>query len=270
MLILFVAELAQSVAPSTIRTYLAGVRHLHITRGLPNPLEKSPRLDLAIAGAKRLTHQKNHVRLPITPLILQRMRGVMCLDQHNHKMLWAASLLGFYGFLRSAEFTVPAAQAYDLTSHLSPQDIAVDSHYNPSVIRVRIKKSKTDQFGQGTYVYIGKTNTDLCPVAAILTYMAARGMAPGPLFILQDGSHLTREKLVSLMREVLRSAGIDDTQYASHSFRIGAATTAAANGVQDTVIKSLGRWKSQAYQGYIQLPQHDLARIATILADLPG
>ena len=46
--------------------------------------------------------------------------------------------------------------------------------------------------------------------------------------------------------------------YAGHSFRIGAAMTAAACGVPAEVIKTLGRWKSQAYQLYVRLPTDQL------------
>ena len=54
--------------------------------------------------------------------------------------------------------------------------------------------------------------------------------------------------------------------YAGHSFHIGAATTAAAGGVPVEVIKTLGRWKSQAYQLYIKLPSSQLADISKKLA----
>ena len=53
------------------------------------------------------------------------------------------------------------------------------------------------------------------------------------------------------MREVLEEAGLDPKKYAGHSFRIGATTTAAARGVDDSVIKTLGRWQSSAYLLYV-------------------
>ena len=52
-LILFVAELHQSKATSTIHTYMAGVRHLHIISSYTNPLENKPKLQLALKGCKR-------------------------------------------------------------------------------------------------------------------------------------------------------------------------------------------------------------------------
>ena len=65
----------------------------------------------------------------------------------------------------------------------------------------------------------------------------------------------------------LSRTGLDSTGYSGHSFRIGAATTAAHVGVGDATIKALGRWKSGAYQGYIQNPREQLAGITRKLLD---
>ena len=48
-------------------------------------------------------------------------------------MLWAMVCLGFFGFMRAGEFTVPANNAYDPTAHLNTEDISVDSEANPSM-----------------------------------------------------------------------------------------------------------------------------------------
>ena len=59
-LILFAAEPAQSISHSSIRSYLSGVRHLHIIHGLTNPLEKTLRLDLLLRGIRRDAPKKKH------------------------------------------------------------------------------------------------------------------------------------------------------------------------------------------------------------------
>ena len=90
-------------------------------------------------------------------------------------------------------------------------------------------------------LFVGKSHTDICPVAALLNYLLVRGKKPGPLFLFQDGKYLTRERLVIALRDVLDKAGLDASKYCSHSFRIGAATTAASKGIEDAIIKTLGR-----------------------------
>ena len=117
--------------------------------------------------------------------------------------------------------------------------IAVDSHKNTSTIIIKIKASKTDSYRQGIKIYLGVTNSKLCPVKAILAYIAVRGSKPGPLFMFAN--QLTKDKLVSHMRRALTKAGINPDLYASHSFLIGAATVAHMKGIEDSTIMTLGR-----------------------------
>lgn len=69
-------------------------------------------------------------------------------------------------------------------------------------------------------------------------------MSPGPLFVFKEGCFLTRQCFVDTVREALERAEVDQTKYCGHSFHNGAATTAAARGVEDAMIKTLGRWES--------------------------
>ena len=142
--------------------------------------------------------------------------------------------------------------------HLGVRDIAVDHARSPSFLCITIKQSKTDPFRKGVELYVGRANSDLCPVAAVLSYLTCRGTGPGPLFVLGGGQGLTRSHFVSLVRSALDLVGVDQSAYCGHSFRIGAATTAAARGIEDSVIKTLGRWESLAYLQYVRIPRRQL------------
>ena len=150
-----------------------------------------------------------------------------------------------HGFLRAREVVVPLDTGFDPAKHLTYDDIAVDSKQQPSFITVNIKQSKTDPFRKGVTIVVGRAVGPLCPLVPVLTYMAVRRPGQGPLFRFSDGRPLTRERFVAKVREVLQQIGIDQTKYAGHSFRIGAATTAAKKG---SLIKTLGRWESVVYQ----------------------
>ena len=112
--------------------------------------------------------------------------------------------------------------------------------------------------------FLSPGNSDLCPLAAISSYLYVRGEAPGPLFLFRDGRPLSRQILASKVQHILHSAGYSGT-YSGHSFRIGAATTAAACGVTDHLIKTLGRWSSDAYQVYIRTPISSIVQVTNQL-----
>ena len=157
-------------------------------------------------------------------------------------------------------------EEFDPTSSLTLEDVAVDKHDNPSLVRIRLKQSKTDPFRHGVDIFLGRTHADLCPVTALLAYIAVRPAVQGPLVVFEDGSLLSRDKLVSAIRSALQLAGVDAWNYTGHSFRIGAATTAAQVGLEDSVVKMLGRWESSAYHCYIQTPRETLASLSACLA----
>ncbi len=179
---------------------------------------------------------------------------------------WAACCLAFFGFLWIGEMTEPGDNGYDPTAHLSVHDVAVDDPSCPGVVRVRIKQSKTDPFQKGIDLFLGKTSAVLCPVSALLRYLVVRGKKAGPLFMFSSGLPLmTRQRFVTRVREALQEAGLDEAKYCGHSCRIGAATTAAAKGFEDSVIKTLGRWRSLAYLQYIKIPRNELAYYSRLL-----
>jgi len=69
------------------------------------------------------------------------------------------------------------------------------------------------------------------------------------------------------VRNALEAVGLPHAQFAGHSFRIEAATAAAGAGVEDSVIRTLGRWNSSAFLAYIRTPRQQLAQFSRILVD---
>ena len=76
--------------------------------------------------------------------------------------------------------------------------------------------------------HLSRTGLPLCPVLALLCYLAIRPSQHGTLFLFKDGSTL---RLVMSLCQALSDLGVDPSGYNGHSFRIGAATTAARMGV---------------------------------------
>ena len=132
-------------------------------------------------------------------------------------------------------------------------------------IYIYLKQSKTDQTGQGVHIILGRTGADLCPVAAVLGYIAIRGARLGPFFLNSRGEPLLKHIFVAEIRRILDDMGFPQHQHAGHSFRIGAATAAALAGLEDSPIQLLRRWLSAAFLHYIWTPHDKLAALSSTL-----
>ena len=112
------------------------------------------------------TPAPTRARLPITPAELHAMRAVWDLKSGKPDivMLWAASVLCFIGFFRVGEITVPSSKAVDPSCYLSWDDVTVDDHQDPKMLKIYLKRSKTDQLGKGSEIFIGRASCPLCPV----------------------------------------------------------------------------------------------------------
>ena len=226
-LCLFASFLAGSVQHASIteRICQPSVPCTSIEEGFPDPLVNCLRLLRVIRGIKRTQGSPEAQRLPITNDIL--MIIFSSLDLYR---------LAYFGFLRSAEFTVPSLASFSPLLHLSIQDIFVDSSANPSCLRVKIKASKTDPFRNGCFIHIGRGNFALCALQSVMAYVAVRGSFCGALFLSQDGRPISRAILTSRIRDILARVEVPGN-FSSHSFLIGAATMAARSGIPDHLIQ---------------------------------
>ena len=243
---------------------MSAVRALHIEQGYPDPMRDCLRLQRILKGIKRCQGVSPDTRLPVTPSILRSIFCYLDMGVFDDVMFWAACCLAYFGFLRASEFTIPNATAFSPHQNLTINDVTVDQRINPSRMQVHVKVSKTDPFRQGCIIAVGLGRTPLCPISAMLSYLSIRGGNTGPLFVRSHGVPLTRAYFTERLRSLLNVAGIAG-RYSSHSFRIGAATSAALAGVPEHMIQTLGRWTSSAYLTYIRTPRSVLSEFTKSL-----
>jgi len=269
----FIAYLAeQGLSPQTGQSYLAAVRNAQISLGLPDPRENAslPLLKRVQAGVRRIRLLKpsspGRVRLPVTVHMLSRVKEALWSSSRPDRVvLWAVSCTAFFGFFRLGELLPPSSTSFDAATDLAWGDVAVDDRVNPRMAQIHLKTSKCDQFGQGADIVVGVTGSDICPVAALAQYLAGRGPQPGPFFLDSKGLTLTKPDFVRQFREILQTLGMPAHEYAGHSFRIGAATTAAIVGLEDSRIQMLGRWHSAAFLRYVRTSKTQLAATSAAL-----
>ena len=159
----FVAHLATTgVAYQSIRVYLSAIRFLQISSGLPDPsLGQDQILGYMLRGVHCLPPSTRRMqRLPITAdvmrLLFDTWSRVPESEHYDAAMLWAACCMGFFGFMRAGEFTCQSWQAFSPTM-LTPQDIYIDSHNNPTIVTVHLRRSKTDPFRAGISIHLGRS-----------------------------------------------------------------------------------------------------------------
>ena len=175
---------------------------MQLALGLPDPREQSslPILKRVQAGISRarVGHSETQVRLPITPSLLHQIRVNLDSSSRADKaLLWAVCCIAFFGCFQLGELLLESTVGVDQCRHLSWGDVSVDSQTNPRMLQVHLKQYKTDQFGKGADIVLGKTGNELCPVAAALGYMAVRGDQPGPFFIDADSRPLRKAQFVT-------------------------------------------------------------------------
>ena len=146
--------------------------------------------------------------------------------------------------------------------HLAWKDVSVDSVEKPKILRIHLKVSKCDQFGNSIDIFLGCIESPMCPVHGDL-WSSTR-----PLLSFSGWQPSYKESICHSCLKCIGSDGPDQSLYAGHSFRIGAVTAAAQAGVEDSIIKALGRWSSAAFLTYIRTPRQTLAALTTHIGGL--
>lgn len=99
-------------------------------------------------------------------------------------------------------------------------------------------------------------NPVICPCLALTQYLQLRkhGSPSEPLFSFMDKLPVSKQFFTHHLRTALAFCNLDLHRYQSHSFRIGAATTAALLGFSEIQIQNMCRWRSNAFKKYIRIP----------------
>ena len=184
----------------------------------------------------------------------------------NRMLLWAVATSAFFGFFRLGELLPESVKAFAPTTGLSWGDVALDSRQALRMVQIHLKVSKCDQFGGGANIILEATDDALCPVKAMVLFVTERGCALGPFFRKASGETATKPWFVGEVQEILAKCGLNQSDFAGHSFRIGAATTADLAGIEDSAIQVLGRWLSTAFLRYVRTPKERLATLSASLS----
>ena len=213
---------------------------------------------LMFEAAKRLSQHKVCKKKPITVEhldILFKKLMVNSTRTLSNVRTMVICLLGFCGFMRYSEISnLKRCDVYFYTTHM----------------KLFIEKSKTDIYREGSWLYISKCDSELCPVKNLLLYLEMTKLTNNDSeeFLFRGITVTKKDKIGKLrkavkglsytrMREILlnelASIGLDKSKFGLHSLRAGGATAAANNGVKDRLFKRHGRWKSEkAKDGYVE------------------
>ena len=155
------------------------------------------------------------------------------LSPRDLSMVWATFTLAFFAFLRCSEFTYLGVGKFRPQFDLSMNCITFQSN----MACPQYMTSKTDVFRDGQSLSVARSSSTICAVMAMRNYFLLARPQPGPLFYFQSGRYLTRGVVSNLLQDSARFAGLPYLCLKGHSFRIGAASVAAAAGLPNWLIK---------------------------------
>lgn len=187
---------------------------------------------LVMDGLRRTkTVRQRQVTALTTPLLKRALDGSSetLADQRDRALI----LIGMAEALRRSELV--ALEVSDLT-------------FSPEGVRLVIRRSKGDQYGEGQLIAIERTRTDLCPVANLEAYLEQAGISEGRVFRAVDRhgnlkARMTDQSVALIIKRRATQAGLEG-EYSGHSLRAGFATQAAKSGVEERRIAATTRHKN--------------------------
>ena len=238
---------SKDVKISTIKRRLVSISVIHKMKG--HYLDtKHPIIIENLMGIKR---RKGTIQIGKKPLLINNLKQVIdVINNQNDPDLKklrnkAILLIGFSGGFRRNEIV-----------SLDIEDI----EFVFEGVKIKIKKSKTDQYGEGTIKGIPHfENSFYCPVTNLKRWINTSKIKKGPIFVkFSKGSKITEQRLTDqsialIIKEYLLKAGIDSKNYSGHSLRSGFATSAAEAGAEErSIMKMTGHKSTEMVRRYIK------------------
>ena len=232
---------------STLKRRLVSIGVIHKLKG--HYLDtKHPIIIENIMGIKR---RKGSLQKGKKPILINHLKAIInSIDEEKTEEIKKIRnktiiLIGFAGGFRRLELV-----------SLDYEDI----DFAPEGLKIRIKRSKTDQFGEGMIKGLPYfINQEYCPVIHLQKWLKLSNIKSGSLFRrFTKGSKLTNKRLTDqtvalLLKKYLNSAGIDNENYSGHSLRSGFATVSAESGADERSIMAMtGHKTTQMVRRYIK------------------
>ncbi len=228
----------RNIKMSTLKRRLVSIGVLHKLKG--HYLDtKHPLIIENIMGIKR---RKGSIQKSKKPLLINNLKKIINVidKEKNHEIKKIRDrsiiLIGFSGGFRRNEIV---SLDYD------------DLELVHEGLKINLKRSKTDQFGEGTLKGLPYfENSQYCPVVSICKWIEISKIKSGPLFRrFNKGSKLSDNRLTDqtvalLIKDYLKLAGVDSRNYSGHSLRSGFATSAAESGAEERSIMAMTGHKS--------------------------
>ena len=223
---------------STLKRRLVSIGVIHKLKG--HYLDtKHPSIIENIMGIKR---RKGSLQKAKKPLLINSLKEIInVIDQQNKEEIKklrdrSIILIGFSGGFRRNEIV---SLNYD------------DLDFVPEGLKISIRRSKTDQFGEGFIKALPYfDSSQYCPVISLKKLLDLSKINSGPVFRrFVKGSKLSENRLTDqtvalLIKEYLNLAGIDNKNFSGHSLRSGFATSAAESGAEERSIMAMTGHKS--------------------------
>ena len=223
---------------STLKRRLVSIGVIHKLKG--HYLDtKHPSIIENIMGIKR---RKGSYQKGKKPILINSLKKIInVIDQQNKEEIKklrdrSIILIGFSGGFRRNEIV---SLDYD------------DLNFVQEGLKITIKRSKSDQFGEGfvkALPYFDRSQ--YCPVVSLKKWIEISKITSGPVFrrfikgLRLSENRLTDQTVALLIKEYLNLAGIDSKNYSGHSLRSGFATSAAESGVEERSIMAMTGHKS--------------------------